>query len=386
VVGYAGGAVTADGSRLAVLANSAAKPREFHIVVLSLPRPEAAATAPARQERYRVNDWGGLDFAFAGDKLIVKSRNVKADTAVPADRLAWHSAGTVTPLPGLNTAGHHLYAHKVVPWFARPGGFVVLGQNRLAFCTSSGAVAATAPLHPETWLPGSPGPSGIAAHPGGMLAVAGDGGLAVFDARDPHKAGPVATAALPKGWTSVRFCRPDRIVTFGIRLHEPSKPRDVLLWQMDGTRLERLAARRLDAARDPVVIPGRDLIAVWEVGELRFLDSSTLADAEPPEGVARKANGLWNSPGLDRCVLAGYEFVEVHDGLHAEAAIADRAPGTWAPRDLTLISGALQGSTPGSSARPLLELLQAHLEHRFGTDVSIGSKARAAAGADDVAL
>jgi hypothetical protein len=253
------------------------------------------------------------------------------------------------------------------------------------------ALVATAPLHDQIWTKGPSGGQCIAAEPGGQLAVTAPGGLAVFDASDVRQTALVASAPLPGAWSSVHYCAPDRLIT--LTYPDGSSPCQVQLWQFDGTRLVLLAARSLDGwPRSPVVIPGLGLIAVSTTvpGELWFLDSGTLVDATPPDGWPTRVYGLYNSADLDRCVLAGDEFVEVYDSVHPAAYIADRAPGQRTPRDLALISARMRGIVAGSPRWPLLDLLRTWLEHRFGTDVGVGSAARTSAHTsarnDDVAL
>jgi hypothetical protein len=66
--------------------------------------------------------------------------------------------------------------------------------------------------------------------------------------------------------------------------------------------------------------------------------------------------------------------------------LADRPQSSLKPSDLATIAVALRDGTGGPAARPLLELLAAILDCRFGAEVALGTAAPLQAGADDIAL
>jgi hypothetical protein len=65
---------------------------------------------------------------------------------------------------------------------------------------------------------------------------------------------------------------------------------------------------------------------------------------------------------------------------------ADRPLADLVPADLLKVRESLRGLGPPPLARPLLELLQACLEDRFGGDIAVGGADPLPAGADDIGL
>jgi hypothetical protein len=386
-VAFGNGALPADGRQLPVVTRKASNKREYEVAVFDLPGIGTSAAGdtaqPATGQRYSIMRPGDPQFAFVGGSLLAKAGpSARADVR---GALSWYENGQLRWLPRLDTGGYAPYIYKIAPGFTAAGRFVVLGQRHLAFYERDGTLLGTRPLQDETWLSVTGSAQQIAAQPGGLLAVTGRSGLAVFTASDVQKASLAATAPLPDGaWTQVRFCGPGRMVT----VTNPGSDQscEVRLWQLDGERLECQATAWMQSARDPVVIPGMGLIAIWSIGGLRFLDPGSLEDTAPPEGISRHVTGLWNTPGLDRCALVGRNFIEVHDGVHPVAAIADRPPGRWVPGDLTCVSSIMRAPAPDEVTCPLLEVLRACLEYRFDSEVGLGAEARLSAGDDDVAL
>jgi hypothetical protein len=117
-----------------------------------------------------------------------------------------------------------------------------------------------------------------------------------------------------------------------------------------------------------------------------YFDTLSLAHANAPAGLAtRDVRGLWNSPDLRTCALACEEGTQVYRSAPV-AAIIDRPPADWLPADVAVVAGVVAAAPPGSRLRPLLDLLLACLDYRFGADVGIGDTAGPSSTPDDIAL
>lgn len=178
------------------------------------------------------------------------------------------------------------------------------------------------------------------------------------------------------------FIGPERLVV-GHR-------RDVRLYQLSDRGVRRLASTPVDGNAALIAIPARHEIALLDsIGRMRYLDARTLKRVRTPrEFTGRSGRDLWGTPDGRRQALAGNGSVEVvlHPLSDTLAALADRPLASLAPGDIATVTGALRDSGAGWPARPLLEVLAACLEYRFGDEVALGPAAPVQAAADDVAL
>jgi hypothetical protein len=81
-------------------------------------------------------------------------------------------------------------------------------------------------------------------------------------------------------------------------------------------------------------------------------------------------------------------FIHVVIDAHVAvvADLADRSPARYVPADLAAFEALPWDTRPDSAAWPLLDLLRARLEHRFGHDVGISAVAGPPPGEDDIGL
>jgi hypothetical protein len=190
-----------------------------------------------------------------------------------------------------------------------------------------------------------------------------------------------APRAAPEGGrlTGIRLSGADRVVTTatGGRWSRNGGPDNaVQLWQLDSGRVQLRATARIPSARNPVVVPGRGQVAVIsDSGRVRFLDDTTLMDSDPPpEFPAERVTALWNSPDGQRYAAGGWGSA-VAMGADSAVLVADRPPSQWTVTDLRLVARSEAEAAANPATRPLLDLLRACLETRFGTDVGIGGTA-----------
>jgi hypothetical protein len=97
---------------------------------------------------------------------------------------------------------------------------------------------------------------------------------------------------------------------------------------------------------------------------------------------------VWFSARGDSYILGEYDTIHVIADARMARTVrfADRPLASLTPADLLRVRKLLRGLGPSSLARPLLELLQACLEDRFGGDIALGGTDPLPAGADDIGL
>jgi hypothetical protein len=141
----------------------------------------------------------------------------------------------------------------------------------------------------------------------------------------------------------------------------------------------------LPSAPQLISLPERGLIAL---GGESVRDAQTLEPVASPSRADWTAGSrLWATPD-GRCLVfaRGTSMTVVrHPLTDAIAPLADQPLASLTLADSRWVFGALQTTAADSAARPLLDVLAAGLEHRFGTEVALGAPGRALA-PDDVAL
>jgi hypothetical protein len=230
------------------------------------------------------------------------------------------------------------------------------------------------------------GPWTMAASPdGGLLAFAGEEHLHIARLDTvPHRVATVPFMLRMRH--SLAFCGPDRVV--GVDAEHV-----VRIWQLTGTELRVVAQQQLDRTADwPVHLPGAGVIAVLSgTGSdrrVRYLDDETLADRPVPDWLTSlRPTCLLAPPDGARLALGGNGWVTVTDTrLGAEVTeLVGRPLAASGPADLSVVRAQLDRLPTDSDVRPAIELLRTCLEHRFSTDIRLGS-AKITGQADDIAL
>lgn len=251
----------------------------------------------------------------------------------------------------------------------------------------------------DPWLVGlRPGPASMAGGPtsvasgsDGRLAVAG-GGLIVIDARNAPRLSLLAAAPSreptlrdrpTRGLEVVYFYDTETLVTTN------AEQGLVRWWRVIGDRIEQHGQVSVSHAEHAVMIPKRGEIAVLEgqgtQRRVRYLQAGSLAEVAVPRELADARGAcLCGSADGSMHALGGDGFVQVAYSTHPAVAVASRPLAEAQPGDLAVVRAALQDPGPAPLSRPLLELLLAALEYRFGTDVAVG--AEHGAGDDDIGI
>ena len=229
-----------------------------------------------------------------------------------------------------------------------------------------------------------------AAHAGAQwaMAVEPETGLIAFGGPGLHLARitddglrPLATAPFSRGLVPrLAFSGPDRLIG-------QDDDRMVRVWRIEGDEPHLVAERKVRATA-PVDLAGLGVIAMIDLSDntgrsVRFLDRDTLADVPLPARFDRPEDPthLFVSPGGDWFGVGNREFVEVFEVLLS--GLVTRPLAATTPADLPTVRTRL-GRDP--VARPLLELLQACLGHRFGGDIALGTGGPVDARSDDIVL
>jgi hypothetical protein len=194
-----------------------------------------------------------------------------------------------------------------------------------------------------------------------------------------HTGDLIASAESAGRPTGIRFDGPSRLIVTSV-LRDAGYVR---AWYLDGAQAEFLAFASVYAARNPVVIPGRDHIGVLATrgSRVRVFEGVTLRKARAPKGFPGQAvRRQWNSADDRIWVLAGAKSATVFPGRHSVLTVADRPPTEWGPADQGIVAEALGSPDVDAAARPLLDLLQARLACR----AILPGKPRPDTGADHV--
>lgn len=202
-----------------------------------------------------------------------------------------------------------------------------------------------------------------------LVAFAGQG---LFLARitdaglDPLYYTPFAAGLNP----TLAFSGPDRLVGM-------DDDRTLRVWRVAEDALHLVAERTVPGA-NPVDLPGAGVIVMQDMStvgagqrQLRYVDRDTLVDVplldrfnrpEDTYGMVTSPDGSW----FGASYWDGVELVEA-----TFSALAHRPLAAMTPADLGAVRARAAGA-PGQ-ARPFLDLLSTCLEHRFSTDVALGS-------------
>jgi len=377
-----GGAVSADGRRLAVVRRE----RPGDSVTVSVHElPWATVGGRMRHEPVSAEAAAStglpreIAVTFAGDTLIV------ARTGRPAQHpdavLLRYAGADFEPLAGLQATLGESVICGLVPCFDPPGGFAIVCENFVAFCHGDGTLARRMPvsLRPAH---GTAGQTLADVDPGGRVAIAGSSGGSDWSwAVHEASSGRVLASAPAEECWGIRFIGPGRLVT--------AERSQLRLWQLAGSGADLAASAPMDLAWNPAIVPSHNRISVQGIGAVYILDAATLdvtgvcgvigggADRDALKLGFRDDHELltaqWNSPGNRAWVTAGKGFADVFLGRHMVNGIADLRPAEWLPADLATVRAALADPALAPAALPLLDLLRAGLEARFGADVRIGA-------------
>jgi hypothetical protein len=285
-----------------------------------------------------------------------------------------------------------------------PAGFIVLdtafgerrhrrGHGRVQVCAASGRVISDVSVA-DLGIPGGPGPWMVAADPASGRIALGGHGVWILD-EDARRV--IAGCPWPGRITEGYWAGDSQLAVKTVQ-GKPIPSRWIYEFHLAGSRLVSAFARGIVG---PLQYAGgyrhvAELIAIPDRGEIALLRppggevgyyAGNLADvAEPRELTGRSGTALWASPDGRYHALAGEGRVDVVSrSLFAVDQLADRPMGGLRAADLATVNAAARDTAPGSPLRPWLELLQAFLYCRFGTDVRIGRAAPPAGDATDIA-
>jgi hypothetical protein len=229
-------------------------------------------------------------------------------------------------------------------------------------------------------------------------AVAGSLLLAASPGNEP---GPLVTAASDRAWVYTPFAermafrRPPSLplVCAGLFLPEPDR---LLVWNSGHLTASRLTDNGLAHERfrySASATPGERIVAAahfpqqgklailkavtWMIGPLDYADAATFGPAGWRGGLAGKTGncllaGLDGTHGIGSGRTATIAYAQ-----HPLTALLGQPMSAMTPADLSAVMGALRYRDLFPATRPVLELLAACLEHRFGGDVAIGESASA---------
>jgi hypothetical protein len=233
------------------------------------------------------------------------------------------------------------------------------------------------------------GPIWLAVEPGtGRLAL---GRARHFCVLDPSAHRVIASPPRITGVTITGACflGPGRLITLGRHMN-----RLVLeTWRRHEDRLVSETEWRYESephhsqTHEIVPVPEFGEVMIRHGGSVMYLDGGTLAevtDWRPLMGTDGLA--LWSKAGGGTYALGRWGAVEVADtSAAAVLALVDRPQTQLRPSDLAAVNRAAPFFGADREARLLEGLLRACLEHRFGSEVALGS-AIASAGPVDIAL
>jgi hypothetical protein len=383
-----GGAISADGRRLGLV--SIRSPESGSGGTISLhDLPEGKGEDPARHGPAWIDppaigsSSGIVRLSFAGDALIAARTGYRMDSPYAVLR---YERGRLEPLSSLRAALGGSMVFGLAPCSTPTGGFAVLCERSVALCEGDGRLAKRVPLsvslEPSFLNPLS---SLLDTESGGRVAVVGllDRGRSGWEVHDAGTGRVVASAPCPGRPYGIHFLSSNRLITTS-RFRDAC---DIRLWQLDGAQTRLLAATSVAMAYHTVVIPGRGQIGVLDaLGRVRLLDAATLTEAGILESRKETLVSQWNSADKRICGFGGEGFADVFPGRRTTLATADRPPAEWEPADRAAVTAALGDPAVSAAARPLLELLHAALEYRFGSEVSIGGAVPMESNPDDIGL
>jgi hypothetical protein len=194
----------------------------------------------------------------------------------------------------------------------------------------------------------------------------------------------------------MKFVGPDGLVTY-------AEDRAVRRWRRAGDTLEVVATARAAGVLavhwgtpswrltrpELCALPELGLVAaVGPGGVVVCLDADTLAPADPPRELAGgPVERLWSSEdGSHLAVAKANGYLKVHDlRLREVADVVHRPMANMDTTVLAAVTAAERRDFP-QDVRELFGLLRACLEHRFATDIQLGTSTAPRAARDDIAL
>lgn len=252
---------------------------------------------------------------------------------------------------------------------------------------TGGGTSRTVTPHWFEWLPSQQAPRVLAAEPvSGRIAVNASSDVGAVDLLLilDEDLRVIARGDEDEEYTRAAvFTTPDRVITTDGRGR-------VRLWQRAGDRLcvERTVSASWTQKRQTLcAFPARGHVVLCQNGGLTWLDADTLAAVEPPRDLPDEPNlWLWNTTDGHTLAFRHHRGIALHDLLLADAAdLVDRPVAGMGPGDLATVTAAVRRDVPPATAA-LLALLRTRIEHRFATDISLGTTAAVRAAGDDIAL
>jgi hypothetical protein len=377
-----GGEFSPDGRKVALRLSGGPGPDV--VLVCGLPGGEVA-------ERYELaSPYVGL--AYTDEALIIADSPALTGSGPfrlrrCVDGRAWDLATD----PGWRVAA-------LAPRFAGPGsvsGFAMLAGSQLLLCDGTGEVTSSVPLAMYPRFTDQPWPL-LASEPGGKLAVATGSFLMVL-ADLGSGALPLAHGRPPPFATGLCFAGPGLVASssmHGLRLQplEAGMTVQERLQSVEpGMTLPELPYGHdipVGGARHPVPVVLRNEIAVLGRDDrVHYVSAQARAKRGPRELSRRAGSCLFGTPDGRYHALGGAGFAAVAwPDARKLAALADAPAAQWQPADLATTRRATAMAAdycPG--AVPLLRLMLASLEDRFGAELAI-SRPGQMAGGDDIAI
>lgn len=282
----------------------------------------------------------------------------------------------------------------IAPRFAGPGsagGFAVLTGTQLLLYDGAGrrtgavrlaaaprAGAGSLAMGRQRW-------SLLASDPGGSLAAVSDSGaLVVLDAFGSRTPQSLTYSTLSPGVNGICFAGSGTVVT-------TSESR-VQFQPVPSPDTSYGTEARINGAHHPVLVALRDdpdaIAVLVGKGLVSYINTEKPSgDREVlPDDLAGEAGlCLFGTPDGRYHALGGDGSVAFAWPEAGELAkLASLPPTRWRPADFAAVSRVI-ASELCPDAEPLLRLMLASLEHRFGAELAIGSL-RATAASDDIAL
>jgi len=365
------GALSADGTRLALWIQETDPAAPGTISVFSLPRGDLLASHAAAIGEHAV-------LAYSGDALAAFTARYERSAVE-----SWLYFCPREDGQPVRPDVHYALGQRdaVIAMAARPGGFVTVDLDttlRLHTLTGeeSGTVRYGSPLHelsyasdviPRFYDFEQPQARIAVDHETGRIAVFRDLWVTVVEPPGPP-AEPEAT---------------HRKMTFG--LHGvclrgglgvvASSHGNVRQWYFSPQRGYGGTENRTKHAREIAWVRARDEICYRDSGgTVGYLDGTSLQPAATGGELAgRTGLALFSSADCSGHALGGAGFADVATPeCIALRTLAERPQSAWTPSDLAMARGVSWLAERNPQARPFYELLLACLEQRFGSDVAIG--------------
>jgi hypothetical protein len=386
-------AVSADGRGAAVLSLASPYAAKADLRILDLSRRKSVHVHEAVGVAWPRKDHR-LGLVHLGDTVVLR-RQQPCDRAGPQpevlERFAAGAPGESDILcrvdgrfAALATAADGFVALEADAGHVHPH---LQEAHRLWFFTATGELVRKVPLRALGIAPGSGARADVlAVDPAtGRLALGGLDGLTILDPTADRvldrwssiaaKRTVAATPGAAVGRRGIWFTGPDRLVTADGDLRLRS-------WPLRDGRLGPAGPVRRVPRLDDTYVPDAALTIVAETARTTCSElSSSVRWVTGPHGLTRLVGpdlDLWGSPGGDLYVLGRGERIEVVSGAAVALAgrvqdLVGRSLTEASPaRDLAAVRAARRSPPPAPWLRSFLELLDAWLDHRFGTQVALG--------------